>query len=111
MNDRRITFYILFIPFILNGCTYINKTDTDEAEIASQSIEIDKQKHLDLEKFYLKEELDESLIKKDSEQKIYDNLWAVIQDGLVLESNVNRKKVRDKIKWFSRNQQYIDRVV
>ena len=33
MNDRTVTYYILFIPFILNGCAYIDKTDVDEAEI------------------------------------------------------------------------------
>ena len=35
----------------------------------------------------------------------------LIRDHLVFENNINRKKVKNKVAWFSRNQQYIDRVV
>ena len=35
----------------------------------------------------------------------------MIQDKLILDRNINRKKVSDKIAWFSRNQEYVNRVV
>jgi len=111
MINKTITYYILLMLFILNGCSYVNKTATSEPETTSQSIEIEKQKVLDSEEFFSEEKVDESLVNEVSEQKTYDNLWEMIQDGLVLESNVHRKKVKDKIAWFGRNQQYIDRVV
>ena len=49
------------------------------------------------EKLDSAEELDRSIPNQVSEQKIYDDLWIMIQDELVLKSNKNRKKVMDKI--------------
>ena len=97
--------------FISNGCSYISKTDESKSEITSQSIDIEKQDVLESEKLQSTEDLEKSLVSEVSEQKTYDNLWNMIQDELVLEDNANRKKVKDRIAWFGRNQQYVDRVV
>ena len=111
MINKTYTYYILLILFIINGCSYVNKTATNEPETTNQSSEIEKQKILDSEDIFSEEKADESYVVEATEQKTYDNLWEMIQDGLVLKSNVHRKKVKNKIKWFGRNQQYIDRVV
>jgi len=52
MINKTITYYILLMLFILNGCSYVNKTATNEPETTSQSIEIEKQKVLDSEEFF-----------------------------------------------------------
>ena len=110
MINKTVTYCILLMLFILNACSYVKETDTNKSETTSKSVEIEKQKVLDSENAFLEEVTDESLSDNVSEEKSYDNLWEIIQDGLVLESNSHRKKVKDKIAWFGRNQQYIDRV-
>ena len=111
MKYITITYSILFMLFLISGCSNIHKSDKSDAEIKSEFVDSKKQEIPESEKLDSAEEQDRSTPNQVSEQKIYDDLWIMIQDELVLKSNKNRKKVMDKIAWFSRNQQYIDRVV
>ncbi|MBI2994901.1 MAG: LysM peptidoglycan-binding domain-containing protein [Gammaproteobacteria bacterium] len=38
------------------------------------------------------------------------NVWVRIQSALSLDRRLDQKAVRDKLAWFSRNQEYLDRV-
>ena len=111
MKYITITYPILLMLFIVSGCTYINKTGTSESEATGSTIDTEKQDVLDAETLYSSKEPEEPITNEVSKQKTYDDLWNMIQEELVLEGNINRKKVREKIAWFARNQQYIDRVV
>ena len=111
MKYITITYSILLMLFIVSGCSYINKADTSDSEATGSTIDTEKQDVLDAETLYSSKEPEEPITNEVSKQKTYDDLWNMIQEELVLEGNINRKKVREKIAWFARNQQYIDRVV
>ena len=38
------------------------------------------------------------------------NVWERIRDNLALERNINDNVVQDKIRWYAKNQEYLDRV-
>jgi membrane-bound lytic murein transglycosylase D len=42
--------------------------------------------------------------------KDHDNLWLLIKDELQFNRNINQSSVQDKVAWFARNQDYLDRV-
>ena len=96
--------------FIISGCTNTRKTETTDSEITNQeSVDITETNVLkpsDSISPKVVEEVDNQIPK----QKTYTDLWVMIQDELILERNLNRKKVSDKIAWFARNQEYINRV-
>ena len=41
----------------------------------------------------------------------HDDIWALIREGLELDRDLDQRGVQTRIKWFAKNQQYIDRVV
>ena len=41
----------------------------------------------------------------------HDDVWAIIREGLELDRDLDQRGVQTRIKWFAKNQQYIDRVV
>lgn len=41
----------------------------------------------------------------------HDDIWALIREGLELDRDLEQRGVQTRIKWFAKNQQYIDRVV
>ena len=41
----------------------------------------------------------------------HDDIWALIRDNLELRRELDRRGVQARIKWLTKNQQYIDRVV
>ena len=41
----------------------------------------------------------------------HDDVWAIIREGLELDRALEQRGVQARIKWFAKNQQYIDRVV
>ena len=40
----------------------------------------------------------------------YTDIWALIRAGLELERDLDQRAVQDRVKWFAKNQRYIDRV-
>ena len=111
MNYKTITYLSLLILFILNGCSNIDKKTADVPETANQSSSIEARNISESEQSIQIQESEKPIVNEIPSQKTYDNLWMLIRDHLVFENNINRKKVKNKVAWFSRNQQYIDRVV
>ena len=109
MYYKTIIYSSLLTLFILNGCSNIDKK-TAILE-TTQSSDIENRDIPESEQPIQIEESEQPIANEPSGQKTYDNLWMLIRDHLVFENNINRKKVKNKIAWFSRNQQYIDRVV
>ena len=111
MLYKTIVYKLILMLFIISGCTYIRKTETTDSEITNQeSVNITETNILkpsDSISPKVVEEVDNQI----SKQKTYTDLWVMIQDELILERNINRKKVSDKIAWFARNQEYVNRVV
>lgn len=46
-----------------------------------------------------------------AKQQNYADVWLLLKDGLELDRHTNKRNVQEKIAWFSRNQEYINRVV
>ena len=111
MNYKTITYLSLLILFILNGCSNIDKKTTIVPETANQPNSIEARNITESEQLNQIQESEKPIANEIPSQKTYDNLWMLIRDHLVFENNINRKKVKNKVAWFSRNQQYIDRVV
>ena len=111
MNYKTITYSSLLILFILNGCSNIDKKTTIVPETANQPNSIEARNITESEQLNQIQESEKPIANEIPSQKTYDNLWMLIRDHLVFENNINRKKVKNKVAWFSRNQQYIDRVV
>ena len=109
MYYKTIIYSSLLILFILNGCSNIDKK-TAILE-TTQSSDIENRDIPESEQPIQIEESEQPIANEPSGQKTYDNLWNLISDGLVFDNNINRKKVKNKVAWFSRNQQYITRVV
>ena len=109
MYYKTIIYSSLLILFILNGCSNIDKK-TAILE-TTQSSDIENRDIPESEQPIQIEESEQPIANEPSGQKTYDNLWNLIRDGLVFDNNINRKKVKNKVAWFSRNQQYITRVV
>ncbi len=55
-------------------------------------------------------DVDKELEKEVAPQKQHDDLWLVIKDELSFDTNTHKRSVTDKINWFARNQEYMDRV-
>ena len=110
MYYKTIIYSSLLTLFILNGCSYIDKKTTAIPE-TTQSSDIENRDIPESEQPIQIEESEQPIANEPSGQKTYDNLWNLIRDGLVFDNNINRKKVKNKVAWFSRNQQYITRVV
>ena len=56
MKYITITYYILFMLFVVSGCAYINKTDTSKSEATTPAIDTEKQDVLDVESLYSSKE-------------------------------------------------------
>ena len=54
--------------------------------------------------------VDNDLENQVADKKEHTNLWYLIKDDLQFDSNINQRSVKDKIAWFARNQDYMDRV-
>lgn len=54
--------------------------------------------------------VDDDLENQVAHKKDYSNLWFLIKDDLQFDNNINQRSVKDKIAWFARNQDYMDRV-
>ena len=112
MINKTSIYTIILIPFIFFGCApkeKIESPDTAQTYEKPGTVEAEITPRSDDLAIIRKEEATPS--KETDAQKIYTDLWVMIQDGLILERNIDNKKVKDKIAWFARNQEYINRVV
>lgn len=106
---------ICLVPLIISACN-LSSTRPDSVDPAPTA---DKSQTLTLTANLLdhKPEVSSSEInvEKDLENQVahkndHSNLWFLIKDDLQLDSNINQRSVKDKIAWFARNQDYMDRV-
>ena len=101
----------MLMLFIISGCTYIRKTETTDSEITNQESVNITETNILKPSDSISPKVVEEVGNQIPKQKTYTDLWVMIQDKLILERNINRKKVSDKIAWFARNQEYVNRVV
>lgn len=107
---------ICLVPLIISACN-LSSTRPDSVDPAPTA---DKSQTLTLTAKNLadhKPEISSSEINVDNEledqvahKKDHTNLWFLIKDDLQFDSNINKRSVKDKIAWFARNQDYMDRV-
>jgi peptidoglycan lytic transglycosylase D len=99
---------ICFVPLVISGCNF-SSTRPDPVDISPTSDH----------NLALSSELTEPVSKgidvadglnKVAKQEEYSDAWLLLKDGLELERHTNKTSVKQKIAWFARNQEYIDRV-
>lgn len=54
--------------------------------------------------------VEDKLDKQVAHPQRYDDLWVLIKDRLEFEQHINKNSVKQKIAWFARNQEYLNRV-
>ena len=111
MLYKTMVYKLILMLFIISGCTYIRKTETTDSEITNQESVNITETNILKPSDSISPKVVEEVGNQIPKQKIYTDLWVMIQDKLILERNINRKKVSDKIAWFARNQEYVNRVV
>ncbi|MGB1800988.1 MAG: transglycosylase SLT domain-containing protein, partial [Gammaproteobacteria bacterium] len=91
----------------LSGCNFA-PTKTDSVGTSSTA-----QQHLGSVPNVVEKQsinVEDKLDKQVAEMQHYDDLWVLIQDRLELERHIHKNSVKQKISWFARNQDYLDRV-
>ena len=103
---------ICLIPTILiSGCTFTS-TRPDSVEAIptadySHQLPLNSQLSESASGIDVTDELKNQVAK----QQNYADVWLLLKDGLELDRHTNNRNVQEKIAWFSRNQEYINRVV
>jgi membrane-bound lytic murein transglycosylase D len=112
-NCLRLKIACLFL--LLSACTSNpSKVSTSAREEISQKPESSapvKQQTVIRSSSTIRQSPDKPETKTLNTIKVYDDVWTRIQDKLVLERHLHRSQVQEKIAWYKRNQDYIDRVV
>ena len=106
---------ICLVPLIINGC---NLTSTRQdpvdppptAEKSHQLTQIGKLSDLVAEKSASVIDVGDELKNQVAKQQDYADVWLLIKDELQFDRNINKRSVKDKIAWFARNQEYMNRV-
>ncbi len=107
--------FICFLALILSACN-LSSTKTESvdlpatAEKSHRLTTVARLSSIDQENRSAAIKVDEELNKEIAKQKAYQNLWIMIKDELQFDRNISQRSVKDKIRWFARNQEYLDRV-
>lgn len=105
---------ICLVPLIINGCN-LSTTRPDPvdppptADKSHQLTQIGKLSDPGVVKAEPTIDVGEEL-KNEVAKQHHDDLWVLIKDELTFDRHVNKRNVKDKIAWFARNQEYINRV-
>lgn len=103
---------ICFVPLVISsGCNF-NSTRPDSVErsatvntqqlaLSSELSASEQKQGIDVEK-HLQNEV--------AKQEHYDDVWLLLKDNLEFDRHTNKTSVNEKIRWFARNQDYINRV-
>ncbi len=106
---------ICFVPIIISACNFNSTRPNiiDPAPTAGKSQQLNQIQKLAISdpktsvaEINVEQELDNQM----AIQQVHQDLWVMIQDGLQFNRNINQRSVQDKIAWFARNQDYLDRV-
>ncbi|MBL1140696.1 MAG: LysM peptidoglycan-binding domain-containing protein [Proteobacteria bacterium] len=102
---------ICFVPLILSGCNFTT-TRPDPVDVPATS---NHQKLVASEKIANLDgksgiNVDEHLQNQVAKQQNYSDAWVLLKDNLQLDRHVTKNSVKQKIAWFAKNQEYLDRV-
>ena len=106
---------ICLVLILLSGCSNLSLIQTDPVKLpptaeksrAQQQIARHAEADTDTS---IAIDVETELEQAVAQQQNYADIWVLIRDGLELKRNLNQRSVNDKVKWFARNQDYIDRV-
>ncbi|HIF50197.1 MAG TPA: LysM peptidoglycan-binding domain-containing protein [Thiotrichaceae bacterium] len=103
-----------FVPLVIGGCNFApTQPDSVEAQTtAKQSHQLVLDTHLPetIEKSSSAINVDEELENQVAKPHEYSDVWVLLKDGLEFDLHTDRRSVKQKMAWFARNQEYIDRV-
>ncbi len=109
------TAIICLAPLIISAC---NPSST-RPDLVDPALTADKSQTLTLTAIQAEHKpkassskinVDNDLENQVAHKAEHTNLWFLIKDDLQFDSNINQRSVKDKIAWFARNQDYMDRV-
>ncbi len=106
---------ICFVPIIISACNFSatrpNTVDpAPSVQNGQQLNQIQKLAKSDPKTGVAEINVEQELNDQVAIQKDHHDLWFLIQDELQFNRNINQRSVQDKIAWFARNQDYLDRV-
>tara|TARA_R110002072_G_scaffold3149_6_gene23477 strand:+ start:4923 stop:6554 length:1632 start_codon:yes stop_codon:yes gene_type:complete len=107
---------ICLAPLIISACNF-NSTRPDTVDPVptadkSRSLALTSKNLVNHKPGMVSSEInvDNDLENQVAHKKEHSNLWFLIKDDLQFASNINQRSVKDKVTWFARNQDYMDRV-
>ncbi len=103
---------ICFVPLVISGCNFTStKPDSVEPPTTadlSHQLTLSSQLSESVGKTGI--DVVDDLQNQVAKQQNYSDAWILLKDELQFERHVDKRSVKEKIAWFSRNQEYIDRV-
>lgn len=106
---------ICLVPLIISACNFsstrpdpVNPVPT--ADKSHQLIPVTKSSDSVTDLTSPDIAVEDQIKQHVAQQKSYSNLWLQIRDELQFDRNINQRSVKDKIAWFARNQEYMNRV-
>jgi peptidoglycan lytic transglycosylase D len=105
---------ICFVLLVISGCNFTS-TRPDSVEPLptadySHQLTLSSQLSEPVDESASGIDVAEDLENQVAKQQNYSDVWLLLKDGLEFDRYTNKRSVKDKIAWFSRNQEYIDRV-
>lgn len=103
--------FICLLTLIMSGCRF-NVVQTETPPIATVEAMQPAQVAFPLSQQETAATAAQDHLKQEAAGlEEHDDIWALIRDNLELERELDRRGVQARIKWLTKNQQYIDRVV
>lgn len=103
---------ICFVLLVINGCNLTSTKPDSVDPVAttgkSHQLTLNSELSVPVEKSGSAIDVTEELKHQVAN---YSDVWMLLKDELEFDRNINKRSVKQKIAWFSRNQEYINRVV
>lgn len=105
---------ICLVPLIISGCNFTS-TRPEPADPPPTADKSNQLKHVATlsdsdNKLATGIDVGDELNKQVAKQDAHGELWSLIRDELQFERNLDKRAVKDKVAWFARNQEYLNRV-
>jgi peptidoglycan lytic transglycosylase D len=106
---------ICLVPILISGCNFTStRTDSVDptltADKSHQLTQVAKLSEIDTKNSASGIDVGNELDRQVAHQQDHADTWLTIKSGLEFDPNLNQRSVKNKIAWFARNQDYIDRV-
>jgi peptidoglycan lytic transglycosylase D len=102
---------ICFVPLILSGCNFTStRPEPVETPATANHQQLALSSELSTTEKTTAIDVDEKLQNEVAKQESHNDLWVLLQDNLQFERHIDKRTVKEKIAWFARNQEYLDRV-